>query len=125
MASDLCRYCQAEFAGTTLSVTCPCLRALGRPAARTATDSVRVTRWPAQTWRQAPSPGSGARHPGHLAARLTSRVRRLVQPPLNRAASGLVLEYRPAGLRYQKLNFDYWATGPQPALRGDRTRRRL
>ncbi|HXJ75046.1 MAG TPA: hypothetical protein VNM37_19475, partial [Candidatus Dormibacteraeota bacterium] len=38
---------------------------------------------------------------------------------------GLVLEYRPAGLRYQKLNFDYWATGPQPALRGDRTRRRL
>jgi len=56
-------------------------------------------------------------------ARSPSRVGPLVQPPLNGATSGLVLEYRPAGLGYQihtcivvrsgcqKLNLDYWATG--------------
>ena len=74
---------------------------------------------------------------GAGAVRSPSPAGRVVQPPLNGATSGLVLEYRPAGLGYQihtcmvvrsgcqKLNLDYWATGTQPALRGDRTRRRL
>ena len=74
---------------------------------------------------------------GHDTVLASHGVRRLVQPPLNRATSGLVLEYGPAGLGYQihtcmvgrsgcqKLNLDYWAAGPQPALRGDPTRRRL
>jgi len=122
MASDLCKYCQAGFAGTTLSVTVrACGLLAGLPHGQRPRNALTSTDLKGRPRRPAPA----ARHPGHLAARLTSRVRRLVQPPLNRAASGLVLEYRPAGLRYQKLNFDYWATGPQPALRGDRTRRRL
>jgi hypothetical protein len=43
MPSDLRKRDLVMFAEATLSVICPCLRALGRRTSRTATDSVRAT----------------------------------------------------------------------------------
>jgi len=49
MTADLRKRRRSAFAAPTLSSICPCPQASRRPLARTATDTVRRTAWPAQT----------------------------------------------------------------------------